>query len=203
MKKLLLGILGLFMFTGLFSQKNVLGINTAAFAMGEAQLFYERGLTENISIRAGVPLLFSSQSYSDIDVSGEISISAFGIIPEVRYYFAGNLPKGFYVAPYAVFRKYSFSLEATTTPSVFSTDPIESVSGKYGITMTGVGILSGYQFLIGNIFTIDLNLGAGFYNISSGNGGYTTSDGTKGDFDADLSISGILPRFGLSFGAAF
>jgi len=203
MKKLLLGIVGLFMFTGLFSQKNVIGINTLAFAMGEYQLYYERGITENISIRAGIPLLFISQSYSDDVASGDISISAFGIIPEMRYYFSGNSPKGFYLAPYAVFRRYSLSLKGTTTQSIFSNDPIESVSGKYGITMMGLGILPGYQFLIGKIITIDINLGFGFYNISSGNGNYTTSSGTKTNFDADLSISGILPRMGFSLGVAF
>ena len=200
MKKLLLSALVILgMGVGSASaQENVVGLNLGSLAFGEFQVSYERALSTSQSIHVGLPFLTRSVNANGADWSGKYSLTGIGVIPEYRFYFGGHdAPKGFYGGPFAVVRSLTGKVKGTQN----STN--ESVKGTAGIFVVGGGGIIGHQWLISDVFSIDLNVGAGYYSASSNDIKIEYSDGTSETYGGGISVSGVLPKLGLSVGVAF
>lgn len=71
------------------------------------------------------------------------TLSGYGISPEYMHYFGDKAPKGFYVSPYVRYQKYKYQ-EASCTE--FS-------------TLFAGGVVAGYQWVFGRVFSLEIFLG--------------------------------------------
>ncbi|MFB9862974.1 DUF3575 domain-containing protein [Rufibacter immobilis] len=112
----------------------------------------------------------------------DTSFSGFGITPEVRYFFSGNAPTGFYGAGYMRYQNFDLTREDTQAQGT--------------LMSFGGGALLGFQFLMGQFIVVDLFAGPGF-NAATVKGGGGEDNFNLGTF------GGFSPRGGLSVGFAF
>ena len=163
--------------------KHNLKLNVLSLLAVNISLQDEYTLNDNSSVCLGFSYLptrkiITNGVPSDREVEIEdLSFGGFAITPEYRYYFSGKNPKGFYAAGYFRYSKYSTSeAEYKFKRDDGTYEPVK-ISGDY--TSTGVGIMFGCQWLLGERMTLDWwILGAAF---GSQKGEYK---GT-GNFDAD------------------
>ncbi|MFN0216021.1 MAG: DUF3575 domain-containing protein [Saprospiraceae bacterium] len=78
--------------------------------------------------------------------------TSFGAALENRFYFGGNAPRGFYLAPYA--RYNHFSLARTNQDN----ETQHSTTFKGAVNGIGLGGALGFQFRLGEHFTLDATL---------------------------------------------
>ncbi|MEM7162816.1 MAG: DUF3575 domain-containing protein [Bacteroidota bacterium] len=196
MKKLLLLVFGL-SFTALsYSQfaDGAVKLNLFAVVVGQYQLGYEHALNENSSVQLSAGIISRTWD-GGVDFGGGLNSSfeqknsGFIVIPEYRYYFAGEALKGVYAGAFARYR--SSSIEYTTTSGT------ESTTSEFSRSAVGGGAILGYQFIISDKVLIDLFLGPQYKSVS------TTVDVASDDFDLNLlegESDGVGLRFGLNFG---
>ncbi|MCB0527037.1 MAG: hypothetical protein KDC61_23310 [Saprospiraceae bacterium] len=88
----------------------------------------------------------------DLSDNGEIvqnKFSSFGAILEQRFYLGQNAPRGFYLAPYARYNRFSVTRSVETD---FETKITGAVGGF------GLGVAAGVQFRIGDFLTLDATI---------------------------------------------
>lgn len=186
MKKLTLSLLlSALIATTVFGQdlgKNIVKINLLSLPLKNINLEYERGLTQKISAAVGIRYMskgsipFSNRVAEllndDADNWNERIRSAKlgnqAITATIRFYMgAGNL-KGFYIAPFGRYAKYSAALdypfEVNSGATSYSQDIYLSGDLK---TITG-GILFGSQFNLGKHISLDWWILGPHYGSSNG-----------------------------------
>ena len=169
---------------------NVIKVNPLGLIFGNVPIFYERRITDNMSGVLGVSMLMGSVESIGI----EYKYSGFGISPELRFYFAGEAPRGFFAA---LGGTANFYTETVNFTDPFGIDPPEEYINQ--LTAFGGGVIAGYQWIIGDVFVIDLFGGANYLSVS-----YTyDEDFAEGLFTGGLSFEGVMPRLGASIGLAF
>lgn len=185
------------------AQSNVIKLNVGSAVFGEILLSYEHAFNEKLSLNIGGAFttrsIDASGTSSEGSYNGKYSITGFGIIPELRIYpGAKGAPKGFFVGPYLTYRNITSKVDADMD------DGSGKVEGSISASAFGAGAMLGHQWLIGDVFAIDLFLGVGYYTIGTGDLKVTLPDNTEEKYGGgDITISGILPRFGLALGVAF
>ncbi|MBC3539527.1 DUF3575 domain-containing protein [Rufibacter sediminis] len=112
----------------------------------------------------------------------DTSFDGYGITPEVRYFFSGNAPSGFYGAGYLRYQDFDLTREED--------------NARGTLTSFGGGALVGYQLIMGKHFVVDAFAGPGF-NAATVSGGNEQKDFDLGTF------GGFSPRAGLTLGLAF
>jgi hypothetical protein len=168
-------------------------INILSPIVRTASLFYEHGINDNSSVQLG--LFYTGFKVSDTKFSG------FGITPEFRYHPSGDGLAGFYVAPFL--RYQSFTLTATNEMSPvydadgFWTGEYTTTEDKATLSTIGGGVLAGYQWIFGDIITLDLFLGP-MYN----SGSLKVDSGTEDTFSVG-AFDGFTVRTGVTLGVAF
>ena len=200
MKKVILPLLVLFtVVIQSNAQQNVVGLNLGSFLLGEVQLSYERVFENNQSLHIGIPFAFRSASASGSDWSGDYKVTGIGVIPEYRFYLSEKkeAPRGFYAGPFGVFRSITAKVEGTENGTN------DAVKGKAGFNIFGGGALIGHQWLISDVFSIDLNLGAGYYSLGSSDIEVEYQDGSTEKYSGSIKLAGVIPRVGVSIGYAF
>jgi len=139
MKKIsILSLLLFFAVTGnLFAQsKNVIKVNLFSAAVATINLSYERAINEKVSAQLGF-------AYTSVGNSG-LGYKGYQVQPEVRFYLSEKAaPAGFYVAPFARYRKFDVTSEVTD----FNGGTLEE---KASWTSIGGGLVVGAQWLFGN-----------------------------------------------------
>lgn len=173
MKNLILTLfLGLCFSSSLFAQdggKNIIKLNLLSLPLKNINVEYERGITEKISVALGFRYMGNgsipfSNKVADLlnedednwdDRIRSATLGNYAITPTVRFYLGkGNL-KGFYVAPFARFAKYTatlnYAFEVDNGTTTTSQDMPLSGSLK---TITG-GLLFGSQFNLAKNITLD------------------------------------------------
>ncbi len=192
----------------IFTLLVVLGITTTAFsqyangaakfnlfgvAVGQFQFGYEHALNENSSVQLSAGIISRTWDggidFGGLSSSFEQKNSGFIVIPEYRYYFAGEALKGVYAGAFARFR--SLGIDYTTTTGS------DAVTSEFSRTAVGGGAILGYQFIISDKVLIDLFLGPQFKSVS------TEVDANGDDFDLNIlegESDGFGIRFGLNFG---
>jgi len=106
------------------------------------------------------------------------------------------VPKGFFAAPYLNLNFGKVRVETTN-------DAGETGSGSANASIIAGGGILGYQFLISDVFVIDLFGGINYTNFNLGKVKANFPDGSSEDVDVNLNFGGLLPRLGLSLGFAF
>ena len=180
--------------------QNVIKLKPVGLALGMFTAQYERALNEDMSV--ALDITFMSRSVS-LDFSGvsaaTTSVSGFGFSPEFRYYFAGEAPHRSYVAPFFEYLSIGMKVEGTDVQTGSKTSA--SINGFSAI---GGGVLFGYQFLIGGVFSIDTNLGFRYISLGTPTSIDFDVNGTKtSKAFPSYSVSGFLPAGNLSLGFAF
>jgi hypothetical protein len=176
------------------AQKNVLKINPLSLGLVTLNAQYERALNESTSAQLG---LFYSGFSTNFPGEGRLGFSGISFTPEFRYYLSNasqDAPRGIYVGPYLRYR----SLQA------FFRDENGTNDGEWELNTIGGGVLLGYQWILGDVFALDIYLGPGLRNNSTKilleSEDYSIDELPGFLFGDGL---GILFRFGISVGAAF
>lgn len=137
-----------------FSQQNVVKFGIVDIV--KLNFSYERVLYDNQSFGLNIAILpkknIPNILLNDelIKLNTETELSGFSIIPEYRFYVGKNgAPRGFYLAPYFKFSKYSLIFLDEYNGEQLS------VKGKYN--SIGLGLQLGIQWIISEVFTIDWN----------------------------------------------
>ncbi len=165
------------------AQENVVKVNPIGLLFGSFNVGYERVINDNHSAQLNINIISFKV--------GDSKFSGFGITPEYRFHFGNHEnPKGFYGGPFLNFNTFTWKVEpedffGVTTPG-----------SETSVTAFGIGGLIGHQWIFGEAFALDLNLGAAYNSVS-------IDSETDDDPGFGLAASGILPRFSLSLGYAF
>lgn len=187
------------------AQDNQIKLNLFSLFVGNFSLQFEHKISDHSSLCFGASYLPSRNLPSVItkqDSTGNLdglSFSGFSFTPEYRYYFSGKAPKGFYLAPYIRYSKYSIEkvgIDYTNT----STNQTQTVYLAGDMKTTVVGLMLGSQWTLGEHFTLDWwMIGAGVGSNKStftGYGNFSPSDiadiksslqDTKGNIPGTLS----------------
>ncbi|MCX6181285.1 MAG: DUF3575 domain-containing protein [Bacteroidetes bacterium] len=185
--------------TQLSAQKNIVKWRPASLAWNSIDFSYERVLSEKTSfaVKAGalIPVDFTNDfnGYKSIfqssnNMAGGYTMTSgayggFSVLPEFRYYTSKDAPNGFYVAPYLKFWRAGIS----TNVSNDTTHIASGIGGSINVLGGGVGI--GYQWLIGDSFTVDWNfmgLGVDAYILNLNVSGVNAL-GTAGNIQSEFA----------------
>lgn len=162
--------------------KNIIKLNVLSLPLKNINVEYERGLTQKISVALG----FRYMGKGSIPVSNSVAnlinedednwddrirsakLGNFAITPTVRFYLGNGNLKGFYVAPFLRYAKYTLSLnypfEVDNGPTTSSQEI--PLSGSLN-TITG-GLLLGSQFTLAKNITLDWWIFGPQYGSSNG-----------------------------------
>ncbi len=144
-------------------KRNVIKWNLTPFLLWGSEninLSYERVLEahRSFSVNAGyfvLPAIIGS--YDSINISSTRKRSGFSVSGDYRFYFKNRntrrAPDGLFWGPYGSFHHYSFENYFEVVNSSIGHG---SLSLDGGISIIGIGVELGYQFVIKERFTIDL-----------------------------------------------
>lgn len=163
--------------------KNLIKWNIPALVLKNYSFQYERSITRKISVAVGFrfapksKLPFSSQIEDQIEDDDQLKENIkqfktgnFAITPEVRFYMGEGFFKGFYVAPFVRYAKYTaevpfdFEVEDPVTQDVRT----ETIPLKGNVTAITGGLLLGAQWTIGKRVAIDWWILGPNYGTSKG-----------------------------------
>lgn len=178
------------------ANRNVVKFNVASAPFGLLQPGYEYAINDKMSAGGYITVLSRTIGASGFGAGSGTTFkySGFGFVPEFKYYVSHEkkpAPAGFYVGPYI----YYLGAKMTVT----SDGDEGSVKG----TIFGGGASLGYQWLIADVFAIDLFGGFGYLSGSLGDVKITDSNGSTTTYAGSISFGGTVPRFGVSVGIAF
>lgn len=159
-------------------------LNPFSAGLSTGALFYEHRLAERRSAQLGLALTYMHPDNT--------RLSGLTIVPEYRFYLAGQALDGFYLGPFARFRAFRMS-----TPVVeFDDNGRIYTEQRVGHTYTvGGGVVAGWQWLLGRHVTLDL-YGGPSYNLSA----FSATDGSSASsYDDDSHIYGVGLRFSRMF----
>ncbi|WEK21085.1 MAG: DUF3575 domain-containing protein [Candidatus Pedobacter colombiensis] len=160
--------------------KNLVKWNVAALAMKNYSFQYERAVSKKIAValgvrfapKSGVP--FKSQFEKLIDNEDtwnsikDFKTGNFAVTPEVRFYLGQSVFRGFYIAPFARYAKYSAEVPYNyeVTVGTITQKDVMPLSGDV-TTFTG-GVLFGAQWKLSKLVYLDWWILGPNYGTSSG-----------------------------------
>jgi hypothetical protein len=155
--------------------KNLIKINLLSPLVRTGSFFFERAMTDEISLQLGF-------FYTGASI-GETKFRGFGLTPELRYYLSEKYPapRGVFIAPFARYQNFTL------------TDDLDN-EGTY--SSFGGGLLVGTQTMFKNKISLDVWAGPAY---SSGKTKVTDGEDT---FDLG-SFDGFGVRFGVTVGFGF
>lgn len=166
----------------MYGNQNIIKLNLTSIGFGNFYLQDEYTLNGSSSVALGLSYLPSRSLPTTIttdDSSGNlknISFSGFSITPEYRWYVKKHAPKGFYLAPYLRYSKYTTSTYSFSYDRDNGQKDVASMEGS--LSGIGVGLMIGTQWKFGDHVTLDWwIIGAGFSSSKVELTG-------KGNFDA-------------------
>jgi hypothetical protein len=184
-------------------KKDQIKINLSALALTNISLQYEHVLNEHSSLCFGASILPSRglpTAITDKSTNGDLTklaVSGFSFTPEYRHYFSGKAPKGFYIAPYFRYSKYTIDQIGFDYDSDLGGKKITYVDGT--LNSATLGVLFGSQWTLGSRWTLDWwILGFGFGSQKAkieGTGTFSNSevqDMKDGIADLDADFPGTL-----------
>ena len=162
-------------------KKNIIKVNLMALGLKNYSFQYERVLTKHISVALGVrsmptgglPLkstiidLVGTDNPDVTQTLNDLKVGNFAITPEVRFYLSKKgYGRGFYVAPYYRFAKFS----SEELPIEFDADGggTKTIKLKGDVTTNSGGLMFGAQWQIGKMVMIDWWILGGHYGVSKG-----------------------------------
>jgi Protein of unknown function (DUF3575) len=158
MKKVLLTLITVFAINVVASAQ-VIKVAPVALAFGVINAGYELQLGEKSSLYPSASVYIGSTT------------NGFGLGLQYRKYLSSSkdFPAGFFVAPEV---QYASAKQKTL--------------GDYSYSAFGVGAQIGYQWLLGDSFTIEASIGPSYWSAGGGNN--------------TVALSGVLPSIGVNLG---
>lgn len=159
--------------------KNVIKINPASLFGGTFSLSYERAIWRGFSINIHGSYLFNHSLpnwvvnkiwRNDVEEGQKLTFSkprftGYGITPEIRYYFlpGQSAPNGLYVGIYLRMWQYNAKMDVTyINPNLNLPVDTFKLTGKLGYYAIRPGLQVGYNWIIGNHFSLDAFVGANY-----------------------------------------
>jgi hypothetical protein len=158
--------------------KNIAKINVLSPFALTGSFFYERVLQERMSAQLG--LFFTGVSFFGTRFGG------FGLTPEVRYYVAGDAPRGLYIAPFYRFQRFNAR--------------IRNIADLARYSQNGGGVVIGRQWIIAELISLEGFIGGGYM---SGKPTVIGQDGQQRDVNLGFFGEGPRLRAGLTAGFRF
>ncbi|HRH64842.1 MAG TPA: DUF3575 domain-containing protein [Bacteroidia bacterium] len=150
-----------------YGNQNILKLNLTSIGFTNIYLQDEYTLSGSSSVALGLSYMPSRSLPSvitDEDSAGNlknISFSGFSITPEYRWYVKKHAPKGFYLAPYLRYSKYTTSSYSYSYDRDNGTQDVATMEGS--LSGIGIGLMIGNQWKFGDHVTLDWwIIGAGF-----------------------------------------
>jgi hypothetical protein len=177
MKKIiiLLAVIPAFAQAQLLGGKNIIKANLSSLAFGNYHATFERAILKKMSIsvsyrygeKKALPLEKLTRDFID-DPNlnfGRFMLGNSAITPELRLYLGMGKMKGFYVAPYARFANFDFTIPVKYQTG-FNATPEADFVGT--IKSTSYGVMFGTQYQILKKLVLDIWIVGGHYGTSSG-----------------------------------
>ncbi|WP_316815069.1 DUF3575 domain-containing protein [Pedobacter nyackensis] len=177
--------------------KNLVKWNFAALALKNYSFQYERAVAKKIAVAVGVRFApksnvpFSSKVKDLIDDEEtwnsikDFKTGNFAITPEVRFYMGKGVFRGFYVAPFVRYSKFSadvpFNFEVDVTNGTNTITREEQINLSGDVTALTGGLLFGAQWKLSKLVYLDWWILGPNYGTSKG---YISGKSANG-FDAD------------------
>lgn len=179
-------------------KKNAFKLHPQQFFAYNFMVGLERVLLKNNSIQVNVGVTaYNSNSnsiYEDRSILGgsaELMYRAY-LLPRIKSL------QGLYAAPFIKFQHVQIK-EGEVTYISYPGTPVYTPAKDYYINSTMGGFIIGYQFLFGNVLTLDL-YGGGGMKVSDSN----QPNNTYGnDFTFYQNYTGVTPKIGGTIGVAF
>jgi len=154
MKKIILSLLLIgtaFTASEVKAQKNVIKANILSPAFYSGSISFEHAFNWAMSYDVGVSYTPATE-ISNIYTDGLMELSGYSATIGLRKYRKMNAPDGFYFGPYLRHQNITFKGSDYTAT----------------LTASSAGIKTGYQFIINEVFSIDIfyGSGVGMYEIS-------------------------------------
>lgn len=168
---------------------------------------YTLGAEVAITQQASLSLLVSRSSINfnaleqlmakRLNIEGDLGITSWGFMPEYRYYFGQQSLKGFYIGSYGNYARMKLDIV------INKENAQQNGNGSAKLNNYGLGVMTGYNFLTQNHFSIDtfFGLGAFGYNLKDININYQNENVVEEKIPT--SIAGLFPRIGINLGYAF
>lgn len=130
-------------------------------------------------------------------IEGTLHLTNWAFMPEYRYYLSQQPLNGFFIGAYANY--------ARMNADIFINGGSASTTGEANVNFNnyGLGLMTGYNFLIEDHFSVDLFAGLGgfWYNVNEITINYQNQDVVEQKIP--IPIAGLFPRFGVNLGYAF
>jgi hypothetical protein len=159
--------------TNVFAQEadHVVKLNLFSLPLKNLSLQYEKPFADNFSFALGfnyrlpgaLNRLDNIMSAQKENAQTSSRISGFGFTPELRIYFSGNAPTGFYVAPYLRYSNYKASVEGVWEPD--NTGKVYPLVGNFN--SFGGGAMIGAQWIIAGNLSIDWWILGAHYGVGN------------------------------------
>ena len=182
---------------------NVIKVNPIGPIGGQYQAAYERAINKLMSLQLSAGYISLPKSETMGENSFKSTTTGFILIPEYRVYFK-EAPMGFYGSVFGRWRSVTEKLTDTTVPSVTSG---KNVSYTEKTNTIGGGLCLGFQYVVHDIFSIDIFAGPQFKSRTSKRTyDYCVTDDDFNNKFIDFKIkdkAGFGCRAGISFGVMF
>jgi hypothetical protein len=154
MKKFILSLVLIgtaYITTEVKAQKNVIKTNILSPAFYSGSISFEHAFNWAMSYDVGISYTPATE-ISNIYTDGRTELSGYSATIGLRKYRKKNAPDGFYFGPYL--RHQNITFKASDYTAI--------------LTASSAGIKTGYQFIINEVFSIDIfyGSGVGMYEIS-------------------------------------
>lgn len=152
------------------AQENIIKVAPIKLAIATGAFAYERVLSDQLSVGIHTHIRFrtnlgervltfiNDRQSNNRFSANQLSLGGTTFTPELRYYPGGEAPRGFYLNPFVRILTYKSILETSYTGDFGDVTEVES---KIRLLTGGPGFSIGYQFLIGDQWTIDWHGGLG------------------------------------------
>lgn len=181
---------------------NIAKINVSSFVVKTISLQYERVLTPKISACLGLRLTpkgglpFSGMINSMIEADDEdeeteqfikdMRLGGWAITPELRYYLGKGYGKGFYVSLFGRYERFSLN---SVYPFKDDNNVTTNIAFDGHYSSTGIGLMIGSQFMLGNRLTLDWWILGPYYarpKVELSGSGFNLSDDDRQQLQESL-----------------
>jgi hypothetical protein len=185
-----------------FAQQAIIKTNPFNPILGRYTLGIEVAIAEQASLslfisRLNLNIKKDFTTKNDGKIGGVIALTNWAFMPEYRYYLSEQVLRGFYIGAYANY--------ARMNADIFINGGSASTTGTANVNFNnyGLGVMTGYNFLIKEHFSIDIFAGLGgfWYNVNEITINYQNDDVVQQKIP--IPIAGLFPRVGLNLGYAF
>jgi hypothetical protein len=159
---------------------DIVKINVLSLPLKNVSVQYEKVLSRRVSVALGVRYMpmtalpfknilineFADTDQDTKDIINKSRLSNFAATPEVRFYLGKGYGRGFYIAPY--YRYARFSTNTVTVNYSEPNGPKRSVNLDGSLSANTGGVMFGAQWFLGKHFVLDWWILGAHYGTGTG-----------------------------------